>query len=82
MRLLLLTDDYLPHWGGSRVYYHELLSRMARRGDCVCVATRRRAGSSEFDAAQPYQARPASPKQTRVLTCPGRALPTEYRTSI
>lgn len=55
MRLLLLTDDYLPHWGGSRVYYHELLSRMARRGDCVCVATRRRAGSSEFDAAQPYQ---------------------------
>jgi beta-lactamase regulating signal transducer with metallopeptidase domain len=29
-----------------------------------------------------YQARPASPKQPRVLTCPGRALPTKYRTSI
>jgi hypothetical protein len=29
-----------------------------------------------------YQARPASPKQPRVLTCPGRALPTEYRTSV
>jgi hypothetical protein len=28
------------------------------------------------------QARPASPKQPRVLTCPGRALPTKYRTSI
>ncbi|HUT25137.1 MAG TPA: glycosyltransferase family 4 protein [Sumerlaeia bacterium] len=53
MRLLLLTDDYLPHPGGSRVYYHNLLLHL--EGTETLVLTRRRAGDRDFDRAQPYR---------------------------
>jgi len=40
MRILFLSDAYLPHAGGARVYYHELYSRLALRfGHHVTVVT-------------------------------------------
>jgi phosphatidylinositol alpha-1,6-mannosyltransferase len=53
MRLLLLTDDYLPHQGGSRVYYHHLLENL--EGVEAHVLTRRRAGDAELDRTLPYR---------------------------
>ncbi len=53
MRLLLLTDDYLPHQGGSRVYYHHLLESLT--GAEAHVLTRRRAGDAELDRTLPYR---------------------------
>lgn len=53
MGLLLITDHFLPHRGGSRVYYHELLSRM--REEHVCILTRAQPGDREFDKDQSYQ---------------------------
>ncbi|MBN1866071.1 glycosyltransferase family 4 protein [Candidatus Sumerlaeota bacterium] len=55
MRILLVTDNYLPHLGGSRVYYHNLLSRLD--GFETLVLTRRIPGWREFDSAQPYKIR-------------------------
>ncbi|HPS00193.1 MAG TPA: glycosyltransferase family 4 protein [Candidatus Sumerlaeota bacterium] len=53
MRLLLLTDDYLPHQGGSRVYYHHLLESLD--GAEAHVLTRHRAGDAELDRTFPYR---------------------------
>ncbi len=53
MRILFLTDDYLPHHGGSRVYYHELLSRLEQHD--ILVLTRQRRGDADFDSKQSYQ---------------------------
>ncbi len=53
MRLLWLTDDYLPHYGGSRVYYHELITHLGADAD-VTVLTKRRQGDAAFDAEQDY----------------------------
>ncbi|NQU42781.1 glycosyltransferase family 4 protein [bacterium] len=58
MRLLLLTDNYLPHVGGSRIYYHELLSALPHTE--VSVLTRAQIGDEEFDMNQRY----------RVVRCP------------
>ncbi len=46
---MLLTDAYLPHAGGSRVYYHNLFSRLAALGHHVTVHTTRVKGWQEFD---------------------------------
>jgi glycosyltransferase involved in cell wall biosynthesis len=48
---LLVTDDYLPHIGGSRVYYHKVASILA---PALAVLTRERSGAREFDAAAGY----------------------------
>ncbi len=53
MRLLWLTDDYLPHFGGSRVYYHELISHLGSDID-VTVLTKHRNGDAAFDTRQSY----------------------------
>ncbi|MCX6354801.1 MAG: glycosyltransferase family 4 protein [Candidatus Aureabacteria bacterium] len=53
MKLLWLTDDYLPRRGGSRVVYHSLCSRI--KGDQVRVVTRRMPGDERFDAQNPYR---------------------------
>jgi phosphatidylinositol alpha-1,6-mannosyltransferase len=53
MRILLITDDYLPHRGGSRVYYHNLL--LCLDGIERIVLTRARRGTAEFDRRQPYR---------------------------
>lgn len=49
-RILLATDAYLPWSGGSRVYYHNLYSRLsARYGYDVSVLTSHTAGDASFD---------------------------------
>jgi len=53
MRWLLVTADYLPHLGGSRIYCHELLSNLRRTQ--AFVLTREYPGTEGFDAAQPYE---------------------------
>lgn len=46
---MLLTDAYLPHAGGSRVYYHNLFSRLANLGHHVTVHTTKVKGWEAFD---------------------------------
>jgi len=53
MRIALITDDFLPHRGGSRVYYHHLMRELADLEPLV--VTRRREGDEAFDRAQPYE---------------------------
>ena len=48
---MLLTDAYLPHAGGSRVYYHNLFSRLAVLGHHVTIHTTKVNGWQAFDRA-------------------------------
>lgn len=50
MKTLFLTDYYLPHAGGSRVYYHNLLKNwVAQFPDRVTVLTKKVPGWEQFD---------------------------------
>lgn len=49
---IILTDDHLPHIGGSRLYVHKVASLLAAR---VALVTRRRPGARRFDAGLPYE---------------------------
>jgi phosphatidyl-myo-inositol dimannoside synthase len=49
-KILLMADWYLPHAGGSRVYYHNLYSRLATDHDQVTVLTKRVPGGESFDS--------------------------------
>src|ERR1041385_8677038 len=50
MRTLLLTDAFLPHAGGSRIYYFNLYTRLVREfGEEVTVITRKSPGWQAFD---------------------------------
>jgi phosphatidylinositol alpha-1,6-mannosyltransferase len=50
MNILFLTDYYLPHAGGARVYYYNLYKNLvARFTDKVTVLTKRVPGWEEFD---------------------------------
>lgn len=51
-RVLLLSNLFLPHAGGSRVMYYNLFKRMAAAGDVVTVVTAEVPGWREFDAAE------------------------------
>ncbi|MGI8770891.1 MAG: glycosyltransferase family 4 protein [Acidobacteriaceae bacterium] len=56
-RILFAADAYLPWSGGSRVYYHNLYSRLALRyGYDVSILTSHTPGDREFDR-QPDAAR-------------------------
>jgi len=48
---VLIADDFLPHLGGSRIYYHMVASRLAPR---LAVVTRARGGGREFDEEANY----------------------------
>jgi phosphatidyl-myo-inositol dimannoside synthase len=51
LNLLLLTDSFLPHAGGSRVYYYNLYKRLTEQfPDRVTILTKRVPGWKEFDA--------------------------------
>lgn len=52
LRVMLLTDTFLPHAGGSRFYYYNLLKRIAGMGDEVTVLTSKLPGWREFDARE------------------------------
>lgn len=50
MNILVMADRYLPHAGGSRVYYHNLYSRMVDAyPDRATVLTKKVPGWREFD---------------------------------
>jgi phosphatidylinositol alpha-1,6-mannosyltransferase len=54
MRTFLLTDAFLPHAGGSRIYYYNLYRRLAENhGEQVTVLTRKSPGWREFDRQAP-----------------------------
>src|SRR2546423_758845 len=50
MRILFLTDCYLPHAGGARVYYHNLYRELVRNADNhVTILTSKVPGWQAFD---------------------------------
>src|SRR5882762_1450387 len=50
MNILVMTDQYLPHAGGSRVYYHNLYSRLVDAyPDRATILTKKVPGWQEFD---------------------------------
>jgi phosphatidyl-myo-inositol dimannoside synthase len=49
MRVALLSDSFLPHAGGSRVYYYNLLKRISATGDEITVITSKVNGWQQFD---------------------------------
>ena len=54
MHTLLLTDAFLPHAGGSRIYYYNLYSRLVQEhGERVTVLTRKFPGWQAFDSQLP-----------------------------
>jgi phosphatidylinositol alpha-1,6-mannosyltransferase len=49
-RILLLTDAFLPHAGGSREYYHNIYTKLVELGDSqVTLLTKKNPGWKEFD---------------------------------
>jgi phosphatidylinositol alpha-1,6-mannosyltransferase len=53
MKILFLTDNFLPHAGGARVYYYHLYKNLsAEFGHDVTILTRKVDGSRSFDAAE------------------------------
>ncbi len=51
MNFLFITDSFLPHAGGSRVYYYNVYKRISENGtDRVTVLTKKVAGWREFDS--------------------------------
>ncbi len=50
MKQLLITDRFLPHRGGSRVYYHEICHRLG-----IPALTSPEKKSSEFDTKQSFR---------------------------
>ena len=62
MKCLLLTNDYPPQTGGIQIYLWELWRRLP--ASQVSVFTHESAGSTEFDAAEPY----------RITRTPGKVL--------
>lgn len=52
MNILMMTDRFLPHAGGSRVYYYNLYSRLVERHpDRVTILTKKVPGWEQFDLA-------------------------------
>ncbi|HET7263264.1 MAG TPA: glycosyltransferase family 4 protein [bacterium] len=52
MRVLLLTEYYAPHAGGTAVYYHAITRRL--RPDVIMVAARTHPLAAEFDGQLPF----------------------------
>jgi len=51
MKLLVMADSFLPHAGGSRVYYYSLYRHLTEQfPDRVTVLTKKVPGWKEFDA--------------------------------
>jgi phosphatidylinositol alpha-1,6-mannosyltransferase len=52
MRILFLTDSFLPHAGGSRVYYHHLLRGLHNNPqNAITILTKKVDGWRDFDRA-------------------------------
>lgn len=53
MKILLIADNFLPYYGGSRVYYYNICRRLQKHQ--IIVLTRKIPGSDEFDAKQNFR---------------------------
>lgn len=53
MKILFLTDNFLPHWGGSRVIFYNICKNLPP-GEIV-VLTRYTKNSKEFDKKQDFK---------------------------
>src|SRR5579863_7736158 len=63
IRILLLTDAYLPHAGGARVYYDCLYRVLAESGQSeITILTKKVPGWEEFDRVE-------SRKGYRIIRC-------------
>lgn len=49
MRIALITNEFLPHAGGSRIYYYNLYKRVSTMGDEITVLTSKVRGWERFD---------------------------------
>jgi phosphatidylinositol alpha-1,6-mannosyltransferase len=49
LSFMLLSETFLPHAGGSRLYYYNLFKRIANAGDSVTILTSKVPGWQEFD---------------------------------
>src|ERR1700730_720478 len=50
MKILMLTDSFLPHAGGSREYYNNIYQQLVALGDSeVTILTKKIPGWKEFD---------------------------------
>lgn len=68
MRLLFMTDAFLPHAGGARVYYYNLFRELARNSPTeTTILTKKVPGWKAFDQAE-------SRHGFRIVRC-GRPLP-------
>jgi phosphatidylinositol alpha-1,6-mannosyltransferase len=57
MNILFMTDCFLPHAGGSRIYYYNLYSHMRDvYPDQVTILTKKVPGWEQFDATASYDA--------------------------
>ena len=55
-KILFVTDSFLPHAGGSRVYYFNIYQRLAAKfGVRVNILTKRVEGWQEFDRLQVFE---------------------------
>ncbi|WP_348267233.1 glycosyltransferase family 4 protein [Edaphobacter paludis] len=52
LRVVVLTDTFLPHAGGSRFYYYNLFKRIAGLGHEVTIETSKVPGWQEFDTRE------------------------------
>jgi phosphatidylinositol alpha-1,6-mannosyltransferase len=55
LKVVLLTDTFLPHAGGSRLYYYNLFKRIAEMGDRVSILTSKVPGWQVFDSKMKTQ---------------------------
>jgi len=53
MKILLITDNFLPHIGGSRIYYYNLCKTLPRGS--IAVLTKKIPGYKEFDKCQNFK---------------------------
>ena len=57
LRILLVTQDFLPLPGGIAVFLHHLCVGLTERGNSVTVLAKNMPGDDESDAGLPYPAR-------------------------
>ncbi len=68
LRILFMTDAFLPHAGGARVYYNSLYRELTRQGQArVTVLTRKVPGWRDYDRVE-------STEEYRIIRC-GYPLP-------
>jgi len=76
MRIFFATDQFLPHAGGSRVYYYNLYKNLsAEFGDRIILLTKKVAGWQDFDQQEGTHSFKIVRRFRPVLTTKYRDLP-------